>query len=666
MCGVAEAQTAEGSSGNIFYTESKNYLLTRFKCRFKGHTSYFIGSQGLVLAPKNLKIILSGKVERIGGKYKIVVVVHIYKNGHPKKQCTLSDPLYESSIGPVPTTTMIYNQGHGQQRVAGGSISSFSGTVPGPGSESRQAERAVPSVITGDLGREGEEEERRRVFSIFIGFHRMESFTRISTGEIIYWNRSAEKLYGWKDHEVLGQRVSDLLIWEENHASLEKIMEGWSSGQSWSGQLPLRRESSLYEDGVNVGVITVSSDAALIHNINSEKLTYRDRAHCQFREWGLNMKKIWWQPAAHFTGPQIASFFTNLASKVFSRGHGEDSSVLVQGLETEKNQNISYFPGELELGQEDSGNVAEHGSYNYQIPKTAMDHYTVGVDNKNIEPRKRKSVDAVKSVCSNGHGEGSSTTDKNPAVTSWLECCKYSGGSRTGIPLPRLDLEGREKEQIQPDAVNCEALEAEGTPQLEAYVVSSQGSSSTREDKESNSMISCEINWEDLHLGVEIGQVYFTSAYRDGIILDYKKESYFTINLFQLTGEASSKHYTETIFGLDMRRRLRMALYVARGMNYLHNQNPPMVHGDLKTSNLLVDKNWIVKLCVILWEFMSESVPWAHLNSLQVIGVFGFMDRRLDVPGALDPDVSSIIHDCWQRIRDLIQTAAATAAVASA
>ncbi|XP_042503693.1 serine/threonine-protein kinase CTR1-like isoform X1 [Macadamia integrifolia] len=45
-----------------------------------------------------------------------------------------------------------------------------------------------------------------------------------------------------------------------------------------------------------------------------------------------------------------------------------------------------------------------------------------------------------------------------------------------------------------------------------------------------------------------------------------------------------------------MRRRLRMALDVARGMNYLHNRNPPIVHRDLKSSNLLVDKNWIVKV----------------------------------------------------------------------
>jgi serine/threonine protein kinase len=48
---------------------------------------------------------------------------------------------------------------------------------------------------------------------------------------------------------------------------------------------------------------------------------------------------------------------------------------------------------------------------------------------------------------------------------------------------------------------------------------------------------------------------------------------------------------------LDERRRLRMALDVARGMNYLHNCTPVIVHRDLKSPNLLVDKNWVVKVC---------------------------------------------------------------------
>ncbi|KAI3968754.1 hypothetical protein MKX01_028904 [Papaver californicum] len=103
-------------------------------------------------------------------------------------------------------------------------------------------------------------------------------------------------------------------------------------------------------------------------------------------------------------------------------------------------------------------------------------------------------------------------------------------------------------------------------------------------------------------------------------------------------------------------------LLQARGINYLHNCDPPVVHRDLKSSNLLVDKNWTVKVGdfglsrlkhatylttktgkgtpqwmapevirndpsdeksdvysfgVILWEIATRKIPWDTLNSLQ-------------------------------------------------
>ena len=47
---------------------------------------------------------------------------------------------------------------------------------------------------------------------------------------------------------------------------------------------------------------------------------------------------------------------------------------------------------------------------------------------------------------------------------------------------------------------------------------------------------------------------------------------------------------------LDVRRKLLMALDIARGMNYLHSCRPPIVHRDLKSPNLLVDKDFTVKV----------------------------------------------------------------------
>ncbi|KAF2304346.1 hypothetical protein GH714_030305 [Hevea brasiliensis] len=145
---------------------------------------------------------------------------------------------------------------------------------------------------------------------------------------------------------------------------------------------------------------------------------------------------------------------------------------------------------------------------------------------------------------------------------------------------------------------------------------------------------------------------------------------------------------------LDEKRRMRMALDVAKGMNYLHTSHPPIVHRDLKSPNLLVDKNWVVKVSdfglsrmkhhtflsskstagtpewmapevlrnepanekcdvysfgVILWELATCQIPWKGLNPMQVVGAVGFQNKRLEIPEDVDPAIAQIIHDCWQR-----------------
>ncbi|XP_020873262.1 serine/threonine-protein kinase CTR1 [Arabidopsis lyrata subsp. lyrata] len=143
---------------------------------------------------------------------------------------------------------------------------------------------------------------------------------------------------------------------------------------------------------------------------------------------------------------------------------------------------------------------------------------------------------------------------------------------------------------------------------------------------------------------------------------------------------------------LDQRRRLRMALDVAKGLNYLHCLNPPVVHWDLKSPNLLVDKNWTVKVCdfglsrfkantfipsksvagtpewmapeflrgeptneksdvysfgVVLWELITLQQPWDGLSPAQVVGAVAFQNRRLIIPPNTSPVLVSLMEACW-------------------
>ncbi|OMO57583.1 hypothetical protein COLO4_35264 [Corchorus olitorius] len=120
---------------------------------------------------------------------------------------------------------------------------------------------------------------------------------------------------------------------------------------------------------------------------------------------------------------------------------------------------------------------------------------------------------------------------------------------------------------------------------------------------------------------------------------------------------------------LDQRKRIRMALDVAKGINYLHCLNPPIVHWDLKSPNLLVDKNWTVKpewmapeflrgepsneksdvysFGVILWELVTMQQPWSGLSPAQVVGAVAFQNRRLSIPPNTPPKLAALMESCW-------------------
>ncbi|XP_039144213.1 probable serine/threonine-protein kinase SIS8 isoform X1 [Dioscorea cayenensis subsp. rotundata] len=262
----------------------------------------------------------------------------------------------------------------------------------------------------------------------------------------------------------------------------------------------------------------------------------------------------------------------------------------------------------------------------------------------------------------------------------------------------------------------------------------STGNDSVRSDIALDEVADCEIQWEDLVLGERIGLGSFGEVYRgewhgtevaikkflhqdlSGDALEefksevriMKKLRHPNVVLFMgaVTRVPNLSIVTEflprgSLFRLihrpnnqlDERRRLKMALDVARGMNYLHNCTPMIVHRDLKSPNLLVDKSWVVKVCdfglsrmkhstflssrstagtaewmapevlrnepsdekcdvfsfgVILWELCTLQQPWGGMNPMQVVGAVGFQYRHLDIPDDMDPAIADIIIKCWQ------------------
>ncbi|KAH7426548.1 hypothetical protein KP509_10G005600 [Ceratopteris richardii] len=276
--------------------------------------------------------------------------------------------------------------------------------------------------------------------------------------------------------------------------------------------------------------------------------------------------------------------------------------------------------------------------------------------------------------------------------------------------------------------------EGAGSGGAERVSDKSTGSLSSKSDRVLDDVAEFEISWEDLNIGERIGLGSYGEVYRGdwhGTEVAVKKFLDQDISGDALLEFASEvrlmkrmRHPNVVLFmgavmhppnlsivteflprgslyrlihrssnQIDERRRMRMALDVAKGMNYLHNCTPIIVHRDLKSPNLLVDKNWVVKVCdfglsrmkhstflstkstagtpewmapevlrnepsneksdvysfgVVLWELVTLQQPWANMNPMQVVGAVGFQHRNLDIPEDVDPVIVRIIRQCWQ------------------
>ncbi|DAZ98728.1 TPA: hypothetical protein N0F65_006760 [Lagenidium giganteum] len=78
-------------------------------------------------------------------------------------------------------------------------------------------------------------------------------------------------------------------------------------------------------------------------------------------------------------------------------------------------------------------------------------------------------------------------------------------------------------------------------------------------------------------------------------------------NTANSSGQFSSDG-TKKKVNLKWSLRLRLALGAARGLLYLHSADPPLVHGQLKSTNILVDDSWNAKLADFGTRRVAEAV----------------------------------------------------------
>ncbi|XP_030474633.1 uncharacterized protein LOC115692019 isoform X2 [Syzygium oleosum] len=580
-------------------------------------------------------------------------------------------------------------------------------------------------------------------------------------GRIIYWNQTAESLYGYCASEALGQDAIELLIDPRDFGIANKIVNQAIMGERWMGQIPVKNKlgerfsavatnTPFYDDdGTLVGIICVSSDSRPFQEPRTEMPEVRHSA----AESSLSRLKITATNKLGLDAQQplqvaIASKISNLASKVSNKVKSRIRTG--ENHIDRENESSDTHHSDNCLSDDNREDAASSGA---STPRGDVPPSSFGVHYQKEEKSPGK------------HAKDSSEESEKPPIhkiiTSKAEAWigkrglswPWKGNEREGSEA-RIGRSGfvslqNDQEKISPPMANLEnqtnennrtVNEASGS--WSSFNVNSTSSASSCGSTSSGAVnkvdieadcLDCEILWEDLTIGEQIGQgscgtvyhalwygsdvavkVFSMQEYSKELICSFKKEVLLMKrlrhpNVLLFMGAVTSPQrlciVTEflprgSLFRLlqrnttklEWRRRVHMALDVARGMNYLHHYNPPIIHRDLKSSNLLVDKNWNVKVGdfglsrlkheaylttktgkgtpqwmapevlrneasdeksdvysygVVLWEIATQKIPWDNLNAVQVIGAVGFMNQRLDIPHDVEPQWASIIESCW-------------------
>lgn len=103
-----------------------------------------------------------------------------------------------------------------------------------------------------------------------------------TAGNVTYWNRFAERLYGWTAAETIGQPIISIIVPDVSQRQAQQIMEHLWSGITWTGEYTVRRrdgttfpafvnDAPIWDERGNLaGVVGVSIDISIPKQTEAE------------------------------------------------------------------------------------------------------------------------------------------------------------------------------------------------------------------------------------------------------------------------------------------------------------------------------------------------------------------------------------------------------------
>ncbi|HSP88066.1 MAG TPA: PAS domain S-box protein, partial [Ignavibacteriaceae bacterium] len=91
-------------------------------------------------------------------------------------------------------------------------------------------------------------------------------------GSIKYWNKAAEKMFGWKSEEVIGKNIINITASDNSEKQVQEIMNRLKKGKTWAGEFETKRKdgTSFFINVTDSPVLNVKGELAGIIGISSD------------------------------------------------------------------------------------------------------------------------------------------------------------------------------------------------------------------------------------------------------------------------------------------------------------------------------------------------------------------------------------------------------------
>eukprot|EP00002_Diphylleia_rotans_P037715 TRINITY_DN8454_c1_g1_i4.p1 TRINITY_DN8454_c1_g1~~TRINITY_DN8454_c1_g1_i4.p1 ORF type:complete len:1525 (+),score=272.84 TRINITY_DN8454_c1_g1_i4:1596-6170(+) len=172
-----------------------------------------------------------------------------------------------------------------------------------------------------------------------------------------------------------------------------------------------------------------------------------------------------------------------------------------------------------------------------------------------------------------------------------------------------------------------------------------------------------------------------------------EEPNYAIISEYMSRGTIYEEIHREPDISMEM--KMKFFRDTLKGMIYLHSSNPPIIHRDLKSTNLLLDENWGVKIsdfglstmkkvdgrnwggslawlapevilqqtyseksdvyafAVIMWEILTQGYPYEELDSShEIVSFVCQQQKRMKLPQLCTKEIRDAVENAWAQNPD--------------